>query len=98
MSGTPKVSLEVITDDVLVVREVARLCKDEDLILAIARLRDELAKHEGGAPRLEARHQAIQQILAERGAGKNKRVWWAWGSAYQGTQWAVLKLTGLSRA
>jgi len=90
-------SLEELTRHILHVQETARICKDADLILAVARLRDHMAKSTEVDTRSEARHRTIEGILAQRVQGKNKRVWWAGVSEYQGEEWAVGKLTGLSR-
>ena len=89
-------SLEAITAAMLDVREYARVCKDGDLMLAMARLRDVMAKAPQDDPVLQARYQTLGAILNEREAGRSKRVWWAAASAYLGPEWAVRKLTRLA--
>lgn len=91
----PTTTMEAITAAMLDVREQARVCKDGDLLLAMARLRDAMAKQPQDDPLLQARYQTLGLILREREAGKNRRVWWAPASAYLGPEWAVRKLTRL---
>jgi ParB-like chromosome segregation protein Spo0J len=88
-------TLEAITAAMLDVRHQARVCKDGDLMLAMARLRDVMAKAPQDDPLLQARYQTLGVLLNERAAGRNLRVWWAAASAYLGPEWAVKKLTRL---
>lgn len=98
MDNPPITTLEAITAAMLDVREYARVCKDGDLLLAMARLRDVMAKAPQDDPILQARYQTLGTILREREAGQNRRVWWAGASAYLGPEWAVKKLTRLNPA
>jgi hypothetical protein len=98
MGEVRKTTLEDITAAMLDVREQARVCKDGDLMLAMARLRDVMAKAPQDDPLLQARYQTLGLLLNERAAGQNKRVWWAPASAYLGPEWAVRKLTRLNPA
>ena len=95
MDEMKNTSLEGITAVMLDFRDKARVCKDGDLLLAMARLRDAMAKMPQDDPLLQARYQTLGHILREREAGQNRRVWWAAASAYLGPEWAVGKLTRL---
>lgn len=95
MSEPSPHSLEAIAAAMLEVRDRARVCKDGDLVLAMARLRDVMAKAPQDDPVMQARFQTLAAIARERAAGRSLRVWWAPASAYLGPEWAVKKLTRL---
>lgn len=90
---TQDVTLEQLTWHTLDVRKLASLCSDDELMLAVAKLRDAMNK----APDriLEARHDALLAVIAERRSGSSKRRALPFFSIYQGKQWAIDRLSGL---
>jgi len=95
--------LEDITQQIIAMLVVARVCKDEDIMLSIARLRDAMNRSDlSGSTAdehnaMRARHDALERLLQERKEGRNRRRWWSGTgfSDYEGTAWAVERLSGL---
>lgn len=88
-------SLEELTSLAVEVRKLATICTNDDLIVALARLKDALAGKYSGEPTLMVRHNAIESILIDRQSGKSKRSVWFVFTVYQGHKWAVSKLSGI---
>lgn len=89
-----QIPLELLTSQAIEVREVGRVCSDEEIVLAIARARDALNAHED--PVLRSRHDALVALSSDRSTGRAKRRFLPFFSIYQGKQWAVDKLSGIS--